>query len=238
MKMLRYLCNLYCLAALLLVSCGSSHTMSREKKKIIEMKSIAVLPVEVIHLGRIHEVADESDNQQMGIEREGYILQRDLYRYFLRDMKKYELDRAYLQDLKTTNQLLQDLEANSTDKIELSVREIADWLDVDGILTTSVDQLAPGNVLAAGFMNGTLNTDQSVSVTLSLRSRYGQIYWRHNDERPSSKEDVYEVSKELLKHSSKTFFSLYPTAKSKKRKKERKEGKTKKKKEVQIRSNQ
>lgn len=230
--MLRYRFLIVLLSALFLLSCGSSHTMSRDKKKIIALQSVAILPVEVIHLGRLHEVDNKSESQQLGIEREGYILQRDLYRYFLRDMKKYELDRTYLQDLKVTNDLLKELEETTDDKVGLSVREIADWLGVDGIISTSVDQLAPGNALAAGFLNGTLNTDQSVSITLSLRSRFGQIYWRHEDERPTPQEDVYEISKDLLKHASKTFFSVYPSVKSKKRKK----NKRGRKEEIQIRS--
>lgn len=232
MKMLRYRFLIVLLSALFLLSCGSSHTMSRDKKKIIALQSVAILPVEVIHLGRLHEVDNKSESQQLGIEREGYILQRDLYRYFLRDMKKYELDRTYLQDLKVTNDLLKELEETTDDKVGLSVREIADWLGVDGIISTSVDQLAPGNALAAGFLNGTLNTDQSVSITLSLRSRFGQIYWRHEDERPTPQEDVYEISKDLLKHASKTFFSVYPSVKSKKRKKNKRD----RKEEIQIRS--
>ncbi|MCB0669935.1 MAG: hypothetical protein KDC80_29115 [Saprospiraceae bacterium] len=234
MKMLRYPSLHLLIAAFLMMSCGSSHTLSRDKKKIIALQTVAILPVEVVHLGRLHEVANKSESQQLGIEREGYILQRDLYRYFLRDMKKYELKRTYLQDLKITNDRLKELEETVEDKVGLSVREIADWLGVDGIISTSVDQLAPGNVLAAGFMNGTLNTDQSVSITLSLRSKYGQIYWRHEDDRPTPQEDVYQISKDLLKHASKSFFSVYPSVKSKKRKKDKKN----RKQEVQIRSDQ
>ncbi|MBK8504322.1 MAG: hypothetical protein IPL46_20205 [Saprospiraceae bacterium] len=212
----------------LVISCSSSHTISRDKKKMVEMRSIAILPIEVIHLGRLHDVTDQAESQQLGIEREGFILQRDLYRYFLRDMKIYELERTYLQDLKTTNDLLKDLEVQSASKIELSVREISDFLGVDGIITTSIDQLAPGNALMAGFMNGRLSNDNNIILSLSLRSKYGQIYWKHNDERPAGQDAVYEVSKELLKRASKMFFSVYPTKKL--NKKERKEKESKKKK--------
>lgn len=221
----------YCLLgviAILVGSCSSSNTVSRDKKKVIEMSSIAILPVEVIHLGRLHDVEDRAESQQLGIEREGYILQRDIYRYFLREMKAYELDRAYLLDLKETNDLLKKLEENSSEKISLSVREISEWLGVDGIITTSVDQLAPGNALMAGLMNGRLNNESNISVSLSLRSRYGQIYWRHNDEKPSSSEAVYEVSKELLKHATKTYFNQYPTVKPERKKKINKSGKVRK----------
>ncbi|MCB0687025.1 MAG: hypothetical protein KDC53_10880, partial [Saprospiraceae bacterium] len=62
--------------------------------------------------------------------------------------------------------------------------------------------------------------------------KYGQIYWKHNDEKATTQESVYDVSKDLLRHASKTFFNVYPTVKQKKDKKPKKE---KKKKEIQIR---
>jgi hypothetical protein len=219
MKVPYYFTGLLIALMMLNLGCSLSNTVSRDKKKIVEMRSVAILPVEVIHLGRLHEVEDRSESQQLGIEREGFILQRDLYRYFLRDMNRYELDRSFLLDLHKTNELLKELEELSAAKIELSVREIAEWLGVDGIITTSVDQLAPSHVLMAGLMNGTLGNESNVSITLSLRSRYGQIYWRHKDEKPSNSEAVYDVSKGLLKQASKTFFSVYPNKKTKRKKK-------------------
>ena len=231
MKMLQHLPILLLGLSTLVIGCSSSHTISRDKKKMVEMGSIAILPIEVIHLGRLHDVTDQAESQQLGIEREGFILQRDLYRYFLRDMKRYELERSYLQDLKVTNELLKELEIQSASKIELSVREISDFLGVDGIITTSIDQLAPTNALMVGLMNGRLSNDNNIMLSLSLRSKYGQIYWKHNDERPAGQDAVYEVSKELLKHASKMFFNVYPTKKpDKKSAKKRKDGKEKKEK--------
>ena len=149
-----------------------------------EMQTLAILPLEVVHLGRLHDVSESAQSQQLGIEREGFILQRDLYRYFLRGMSRYGIQRSFLLDLEQTNQMLTDLEAATEEKLELSVREICEWLGVDGIITGSIDQLAPGNALLAGFMNGKLGNDSNVSASLSLRSKFGQIYWRHKDERP------------------------------------------------------
>jgi hypothetical protein len=180
--------------------------MTKDKKKMTEVQSLAILPIEVIHLGRVHNVTKSAQSQQLGIEREGFILQRDLYRYFLRNMNKYQMDRTFLLDLEKTNVLLTQLEAATEQKLELSVREISEWLGVDGIITGSVDQLAPGNALLTGLVNGKLGNDSNVKVSLSLRSKFGQIYWRHTDERPSGKDNVYEVSKDLLRNAVKDFF--------------------------------
>lgn len=204
--------------AMLMFGCSASSVMTKDKKKMTEMQTLAILPIEVVHLGRIHDVSDSAQSQQLGIEREGFILQRDLYRYFLRNMNKYMIERSFLLDLEKTNEMLTDLEAATEEKLELSVREICEWLGVDGIITGSVDQLAPGNALLAGLINGKLSNDTNVSIALSLRSKFGQIYWRHKDERPTGKDNVYDVSKDLLRNSGKDFFDKLDSVRPKKEK--------------------
>ena len=214
-----YYCTIICLG--LLTSCASINN-PREKKIVQELGSIAVLPVEVVHLGRLHEVRKDVEDQSLGIEREGFILQRDLYRYFLREMKANDVSRTFLLDLDETNKRLVELEEISEEKIELSVQEICDWLGVQGIITGSIDQLAPGNALLAGLINGQLNIDSNVKINFSLRNQYGHIYWRYMDDRPTNKDNVYQTSKDLLKQASRVFFDLYAKEKSKDEKKQKK----------------
>jgi len=220
MTITNQICLALLVSALTAMGCSASAGGTRPSKKLMnELKSIAILPVEVVHLGRLHDVTADSESQELGIAREGFILQRDLYRYFLREMSANEMDRTFLLDLRETNRLLTLLEEESTDKLELSVQEIAEWLGVEGIVTTSVDQLAPSRALLAGLVNGRLNTESNVKMTTSLRSKFGRIVWRYEDERPSNTDKVYAISKGLLKSASRDFFSKIDFPKPDKKKK-------------------
>lgn len=202
---------------LLVILQFSCATISRnDEERMTQIKSVAIVPVQVIGLGRIHEINNEISTQQIGVEREGLILQRDMYRYFLRHMYYHQVERTFLQDLERTNELLLELEDVSQGKTELSVREICDWLGVDGLVTGTTDQLAPDKRLVSGILNGRMDSDQNIKIIFSLRNKYGQVYWSFKGESPCTNDKVYDTSKALIKLATSDFFHHYADKKGEK----------------------
>ena len=164
-------------------------------------KTIAILPFEVSQIIRDLPEGVTVETLKQDEEWEGFKFQRDLYRYFLREMKSLEYPLDFIQDVNTTNLLLEQNNIHPKDYRKISYKQLAELLDVDGIIFGIVDQNLSTKGTFAGLFNGAMESDWKIEARFTLRDpKSGRLLWKYEDKAAGSAEvTAHDLSKEIMR---------------------------------------
>ena len=165
----------------------------------------AILPFRVERLKRDLEPGITVEQLKEDERKEGLRLQRDLYRYFLREMKEQGIEMDVMQDFNETNRLLREKEQMVEAGTEVSVEEITEWLGVRAVISGEIKQMAEAEY-SAGLLNGSLQTERRIEGYFVLQENDKRALWRYRDKQVGNKDvSVYDISKNLLRKVPKKF---------------------------------
>jgi len=173
--------------------------------------SLAILPVEVtnwvekIPKGATLESLKEAEKD------DAFILQRDLYRYCIREMSRQE-NIVPIQHINYTNDLLKAKGITYEDLKGIPKEELARILEVDAVISSKVNQIISNK---SGFMirrvmNGVWGTRNQVEATFAIHQRMdGKMLWKYDYGLSIAGEStVNEVSRAVLRSVSKVVIEV------------------------------
>lgn len=168
-------------------------------------EKFAILPFRVERLKPDLEPGITVEQLKEAERKEGLRLQRDLYRYFLREMKEQGIEMDVMQDFNETNRLLREKEQMVEAGTEVSVEEITEWLGVRAVISGEIKQMAEAEY-SAGLLNGSLQTERRIEGYFVLQENDKRALWRYRDKQVGNKDvSVYDISKNLLRKVPKKF---------------------------------
>lgn len=169
-------------------------------------RKIAILPFRVHTIEKEVEPGMKIEDFRAVEEEEGIRLQRDLYRYFLRELAEQGFEISAIQDYNVTNRLLLAKEKEVKAGEEVSVEELTEMLGVTAVISGQVSQLTVYAESASGLLNGGLQADRRIEGSFVLQNADDRALWRYQDIEFGSREaSIYEVSKNLLRKVPKKF---------------------------------
>jgi hypothetical protein len=163
-------------------------------------RTMAILPFEVVtklpRMPRGSSLAKLKEDEMQ----DGYTFQRDLYRYFLRDMALMGLASTKLQDFHTTNQLIAGKGIQYEEIRKIPKQSLADILDVDGIISGYMVQRVSneGNFLV-GLLDGAPNANKIELVMTLHEKKNGDLLWKFANKGGAKGENLYELAKNLMR---------------------------------------
>jgi len=187
---------------LLNIACNQVFVSQRYEWGLASKRKLAILPLKVstqqvkIPLGSTIDMLKEQEKT------EGYILQRDLYRYFLREMAARDFKVSFIQDVNTTNEQLMTNGIQLDQEDTLSIRKISEALGVDAIMVGIVDQrVMSGTSFWVEILNGVYKHYMKVHATFTLYDMEdGNIMWQYEGKKSKGNaESMYALSKHLLR---------------------------------------
>ncbi len=183
----------------LITSCGRKTALDKEIPLKEVDKVIAVLPFAVFNGARVMPKEKSVEKLREEDRREGITMQRDLYRYFLRKMKVLGYPQEFIQDVNDTNHILRSFGIKHTDLVKMRKGELAEMLQVDGVVSGIVDQLAPASSLVVGLVNGNVRPTR-VRARFTYHNRDGHLIWKV-DRKGSGADDelAYGLSKKIMR---------------------------------------
>ncbi len=138
--------------------------------------------------------------------REGIRLQRDLYRYFLRELHELGYEKSMIQDYNETNRLLLEKEEQVKPGEEVTVEDLTEYLGVTAVISGEVHQMVAYTENVSGLLNGTLQPERRIEGSFVLQNSDDRALWRYKDVEHGTKETtVYDISKNLLRKVPKKF---------------------------------
>ncbi len=169
-------------------------------------RKFAILPFRVHTIEKEVEPGMKLEDFREVEREEGIRLQRDLYRYFLRELNEQGFEISAIQDYNETNRILKAKEQEVKAGQEVSVEELTEILGVNAVISGQVNQLTVYAESASGLLNGSLQADRRIEGSFVLQNADDRALWRYKDVEYGSREaSVYEVSKSLLRKVPKKF---------------------------------
>lgn len=146
-------------------------------------KLVAILPFKAIVKLRPKEMEKMTPEQFAQLQKdEGLAVQSALQTYFLKRKEQHGI-RVSFQDLRTTNALLvrNNIDAEALD--QYTPKELADILEVDGIISglLSTDKpMSAGASIAMGVLVGFYGPTNSGKCTININDGYsGELLWKY-----------------------------------------------------------
>ena len=168
-------------------------------------EKFAILPFRVDRLKRELEPGMTVPELKEDERREGLRLQRDLFRYFLREMRERGVSIDVIQDFNETNDLLRAKELTVKEGEEVTVEELTEWLGVRAVISGEIKQMADAEY-SAGLLNGSLQTERRIEAYFVLQENDKRALWRYRDKQVGNKDvSVYDITKNLLRRVPKKF---------------------------------
>ncbi len=176
---------LIALFPLLFIACGPKIYKSQEFTSVgSEHKIVAILPAVVSIQLRPNQAkkitADDIKKSELST---GYAVQEKMYGWFLRrnDKKSYTVK---FQDVSRTNSLLKKLNINYEDLRTASKKELANLLNVDAVISTSIDMQKPmseGAAAALGVLVGVWGATNKANITINIHEhKKGDLMWKYD----------------------------------------------------------
>ena len=174
-------------------------------------KTFAILPFEVNNWVEKIPKGATLESLKLEEEEDGYVMQRDLYRYCLREMSRQK-NLVAIQHINQTNKILKEKGITYEELKNISKPELADVLQVDAVIYSKVDQIISGKTgfLVRRIMNSLWGTRNQVEATFSIHERKaGKMLWKFEYGLSIAGEDsVDEVSKEVLRNVSRLMIEV------------------------------
>lgn len=167
---------------------------------------LAILPFEVTNWVEKVPKGATLESLKKAEKNDAYVMQRDLYRYCLREMSRQER-MIQIQHFNYTNELLTEKGISYEDLKDIPKEELADILNVDAVVWSKVNQIVSGR---AGFMirrimNGVWGTRNQVEATFAIHQKSdGKMLWKYDTGLSiAGQTSTNEVSKAILRSVSK-----------------------------------
>lgn len=183
---------------ILSVSCKKPEKLTYQPGSRNIEEVIAILPIDVFNNHRKVSQNESLAQLKAEDEREGRVLQLDMYRYFLRKIGTMGYPKSFLQDVRTTNQLLDESGLDYEDIPKISKERLARILQVDGILSVTVDQFGPRKQVM-GILNGDIRS-YGVIARFTFHDEGGQLIWKvDRKSRGADDELTYGITKKIMR---------------------------------------
>jgi len=178
------------LIAVLLVSAISLFAQTREiytnpnfSTLAKEHKVLAILPFKATVKLRPKQMESMSKEQLDEMEKnEGLAIQSALESYFLKRKDQHEFSVSF-QNTATTNAVLAKNNIDETNIAKFTPQELADLLEVDGVITGTLDTNKPmseGASLALGLIVGFYGSTNSGKCTINIFDKTtGELLWKY-----------------------------------------------------------
>ena len=189
---------------ILSVSCKRQDklTLNPGSRNIDEV--IAILPIDVFNNHRKVSAHESLAQLKAEDKREGMVLQLDMYRYFLRKISTMGYPKSFLQDVRMTNQLLDESGLDYEDIPKIPKDQLADILHVDGVVSVTVDQFGPQKQVV-GILNGNLRS-YGVIARFTFHDETGQLIWKiDRKSRGADDELTYGITKKIMRQIPESF---------------------------------
>jgi hypothetical protein len=146
-------------------------------------KKLAILPFKAIVQLRPKQMEKMTPEQLAKLnEDEGLAVQSALQTYFLKRKGQHDFKVSF-QDLGTTNAILAKNNINQGDLDTYTPKELAELLEVDGIITGSLSTDKPmsdGASVALGVLVGFYGTTNSGKCTININDAItGDLLWKY-----------------------------------------------------------
>lgn len=201
----------YLLLPLCLLSCSHNAYLSPAFDHIKDSnETLAILPFEVINWVEKIPRGATIQSLKAAEKEDGYVMQRDLYRYCLREMHRQERP-VLIQHINETNDILTEKGVAFEDLKDMSKSNLAKLLGVDAVIWSKVHQLySRRGFMFRRIMNGVWGTRNQVEATFAIHHQStGKLLWKYDYGLSIAGEDsVDEVSKELLRNVSRVFIEV------------------------------
>jgi len=193
--------KLLLLVVTFIISAGvSSQEMVLSKAEVVN--TIAILPLHVITEDRkVKKNAAILRQFREQDRKDGIVMQRDLYRYFLRDLFKKEYPSSYIQDVNETNRILREAGIEHEDVFKIPPTELANLLRVEGIMMGEIDHRVPTKGLLVSLASGGWPGSNRIKSVFRLHSMEGKLVWGREIKLSGADEDgqIYGVCKKILR---------------------------------------
>ena len=146
-------------------------------------RKLAILPFKTIIKLRPKQMEQMSPEQLAQLQKdEGLAVQSALHTYFLKRQGQHNLKVSF-QDINTTNAQLAKHHIDQQELEKLTPKELADILDVDGIITgiLSTDKpMSEGASAALGILVGIYGPTNSGKCTININdAATGDLLWKY-----------------------------------------------------------
>ncbi len=184
---------------MLVCSCSTKTPIARSQAQVRVEKKIAVLPFNVFSQLREFRKGKTLDMLREEDRVEGITMQRDMYRYFLRKMSRLGYPQDFIQDVNVTNDILEQNGIDYGDIVKMRREELARLLNVDGVVSGMIDQLAPQSSFVVGLMNGNLKSNR-VKARFTYHNSDGHLIWKVDRKSSGGDEELtYGLSKQIMR---------------------------------------
>ncbi|MFT4666110.1 MAG: hypothetical protein ACI8YQ_005271 [Polaribacter sp.] len=172
---------------------------------------LAILPFEVTNWVQKIPKGATLESLKEAEKKDAYVMQRDLFRYCIREMSRQE-NIVEIQHINYTNDLLKAKGITYEDLKGVPREELAKILEVDAIISSKVSQIITNR---SGFMirrvmNGVWGSRNQVEATFVIHQKSdGKMLWKYDYGLSIAGEDsVDEVSKAILRSVSKVVIEV------------------------------
>lgn len=188
------------------LSCAQKFTSSDYTSTKFHYKKIAIVPFQIhtsvknLPEGVTLAMLEKSESQK------GKIMQRDLYRYLLRELAKSSR-KVQLQDVNKTNKIFKGLGMNRSTIFTTSKTELAKMLEVDAIIYGNVYQHKPRMRLKGDDLMNMSGANNKISTVLYVYEKArGRIEWKYDRSQSGFPSDYApDVVKGLLRKAARNF---------------------------------
>jgi len=195
--------KLLLLVVIFVVSAGvSSQEMDSDRPNEEAVHTIAILPLHVITEDRkIKKNVSILKQFREQDRKDGIIMQRDLYRYFLRDLFKRQYPSEYIQDVNETNRILKSKGIEHEDVFKMPPAELAALLNVEGVIMAEIDHRVPTKGLMVSLANGGWPGSNRIKSVFRLHTIDGKLIWGREIKLSGADEEgqIYGVCKKILR---------------------------------------
>ena len=161
-------------------SCSNLFNSPNHRSSKFRNKTIAVLPFEVFTSVK-HLPQGVSLSMLDSIEkRKGYVMQRDLYRYLLRESVRVRT-RVKLQNVNETNLILKKRGISNADIFKMPEQELAQILNVDIIISCNLYQYKKRlNRNEDNFKNHNGINNKISTILYVYERETGRLEWKYD----------------------------------------------------------
>lgn len=169
-------------------------------------KQMAILPFEVLMANKIFPDGEKVESLEAYEESQSYHLQRDMFRYFLREMYKNGYDTSFVQDVNDSNIRLQEANIDYANIGAFTYDSLAQILEVDALMAGRITEL-PKSGIFTGFLNRKSDLQFRVHGQFYLLDGSdGRLLWRFDEKVNGRGESTpYSLSKDIMRRVASNF---------------------------------
>ncbi len=165
-------------------------------------KVLAILPFEVVNRYKKMPKGSTIESLKIIERNDALVMQRDLYRYCLRNYSKDQYT-VHIQNYHMTNEILEQKGVKYEQIKKMPKEELAELLGVDAVISGKVRQSKGrwNNDIATRFFFGVFRKGKKINATLAIHNRKNdRPIWKYNDGVSIAEDDtVLSLSRKLLR---------------------------------------